>query len=145
MSTEPFVRKIFSEGIILAFGTAYIYLATFLYEYGFCKNFGIPPSLINPSLATLLIAAATIGGIFLSSLKFIGISAPLWRAARDPKRRSFREFFGINAIFVFIGAFLVTIYGLTRNGAISFIIVWVIIHVVYFGPVLLFNRKKTSS
>lgn len=134
-------RSLLTEGVILAVTSAYVYLATFLYEYGFCAYFDIPATLINPNLSTILVAAAAVGGIFLSSLKLLGLSAPLLRAAADPARSAYREFFGVNAIWLILGILLVTIYGISLK-LLIFVGVFAVYELVYFGPVFLFDRNK---
>jgi hypothetical protein len=93
MANESASRQLLTEGVILAGATAYVYLATFLYEYGYGSHFAIPATLIAPSLATVLVAAAAVGGAFVSCFKLLGLSVPLWRAATDPRQSAYREFF----------------------------------------------------
>lgn len=139
---EPTTRTLLSEGVILGVASAYAYLATFLYEYGYCSYFAIPATLISPSLATVLIATAAIGGVFVSSLKLLGLSAPLFRAARDPHRSPYHQFFGMNAIFVVAAILLGTIYGFSIKGSAIFAGFVAVFELLYFGPVFLFDRKK---
>ena len=51
---------IVSDGVVLAFASALVYLTTFVYEYAYCSYFRIATTLINPSLATVLAGAAAI-------------------------------------------------------------------------------------
>lgn len=139
---ELSARNLLSEGILLAGASAYVYLVTFVYEYGYCSHFSIPRTLISPSLATVLIAAAAIGGVFVSSLKLLGLSAPLLRATVDPKQAPYRLFFGMNTLFAISGILLATIYGLSVRGALIFVGAVSVFELVYFAPVFLFNRKK---
>lgn len=139
---ESTTRNLLTEGILLAGVSAYVYLVTFVYEYGYCSYFLIPRSLIDPNLSTVLVAAATIGGVFVSSLKLMGLSAPLFRAAADPNLAPYREFFGFNALFVLLGIFFATVYGLTLRGTLIFLGLVGVFELLYFAPVLLFKRDK---
>lgn len=136
-------RSLLSEGIVLASASAYVYLAAFLYEFGYCSFFSIPATLISPSLSTVLVAAAAIGGVLLSSLKLLGLSAPLLRAAADPQKAAYGEFFRFNALFVILGILLGTIYGVSWRGALIFFGAVALFELVYFAPVFLFDRKKS--
>lgn len=53
-----------------------------MYEVGYCKSFNIPYSLINPNTSTLLVAAAAIGSIFLTSANLLGFTTPLFLRAK---------------------------------------------------------------
>lgn len=78
----PRVRSLLTDGIVIAVATAFAYLATFLYEVGYCSNFHIPYALINPNTSTLLVAAAAIGSVFFTSANLLGITTPLFRKAK---------------------------------------------------------------
>lgn len=52
------------DGVILLACTLFGYMAVYLYELGYCKAFGIPAELINPSISNYL----TVGGISIGIL-----------------------------------------------------------------------------
>jgi hypothetical protein len=81
-SVLPRVRSLLTDGIVIAVATAFAYLATFLYEVGYCSSFHIPYALISPNTSTLLVAAAAIGWIFLTSANLLGFTTPLFRRAK---------------------------------------------------------------
>lgn len=64
--SEDKPKKVISLTLILATIPAYIYFVSFEYELGYCDYFNIPRYLIEPSLTTILIFAATLSGILFS-------------------------------------------------------------------------------
>jgi hypothetical protein len=135
-----------TEGILIALGSAYIYLVTFFYEFGYCKHFGIPSTFISPNLTTILVAAAAIGSLLLSSFQIMGFSVPLIKAAANPNelQKPYRAFFALNAILLIIGLLLLTIYGPAWKVFLSFTIIVLIFNFVQFGIGLITYRKKGS-
>ncbi len=47
-------KSILTDTILLTCATAYMYLVTFMYEYGYCSNFNIPKHLSRQVLQTFL-------------------------------------------------------------------------------------------
>jgi hypothetical protein len=141
-NASPSASVLLAEGVLLACASAIVYLATFLYEYGFCSYYGIPATLISPSLSTVLVAAAAIGGVFISSLKLLGLSAPLLRAARTSPSQGLRQLFAYNAIFLIVGILLAGIYGFSWRGAGLYVGLIAVFQLIHFLPVLIFDRKK---
>jgi hypothetical protein len=52
-----------TDSVAIAGASALAYLVSFLFEQGYSDHFGIPATLISPSLTTVLVCAAAIGGI----------------------------------------------------------------------------------
>lgn len=138
------IRGIFSEGILIALGSSYVYLTTFFYELGYCRYFGIPASFINPNLTTVLVAAAAIGGLLFSSLQLFGLSVPLLRAGASPneKQRPYRQFFLLNGLLLILAVLMVQAYGITWKGALLFVGLAFFLNFIYFGIGLIANWKK---
>lgn len=139
-------QNVLTEGIVIALGSAYIYLVTFFYELGYCTHFGIPPAFISPNLTTILVAAAGIGGLVFSSLQFLGFSVPLIRAATNPSdsQRPFRQFFATNAMLLILGILLWRAYGLSWKGFLMFSVLALLLNFMFFGIGLIVHRKSKS-
>lgn len=136
-------RSILTEGVIIALGSAYIYLVTFVYELGYCAHFGIPREFINPNLTTILVAAATIGFVLFTSIQLLGFSVPLIRAATNPSERQkpYQKFFFLNALYLVFGIVLWGAYGYAFKTLIVILVAAVVLNVFYFGIDLFVLRK----
>ena len=118
---------------------------TFFYEFGYCYFFDIPKNLISPSLTTILIAAAAIGGVLLSSLKLLGFTAPLFRASVDEKRVAFHQFFRMNAILLIIVLLLLNIYGWSLEALYWLTGGLLLLNLINFGPILFMRKKRIEE
>lgn len=129
----PRVRSLLTDGVVIAAATAFAYLATFVYEIGYCSNFNIPWGLISPNTSTLLVTAATIGWILFSSSNLLGFTTPLFRRA---KRGSFwwgvLGYVSVAAIILFkiydptlkqIGTLLLWLFGGVAVGVVVVVVV----------------------
>jgi hypothetical protein len=132
--------------LLLAGGSALAYLTTYIYEYAYCSSFGVPGHLISPGIPTMLLAAASIGGILLSVLALLGLTAPLVRRAQDPKRSSHERFFYFsNALLLIAGIVTVASYGFPLRAVGWWALGVVIFNLFLFGPVLFLDRHKPLS
>ncbi|MFG0621780.1 hypothetical protein ACF8OH_15475 [Delftia sp. WSY_9] len=70
MNEKKESRSFISEGLIVAGATAALYMVTFVFEYGYCKYFGIPGFLVEPSTGTVLLSALiiSVASVFIFSL-----------------------------------------------------------------------------
>lgn len=133
-------RSWFTEGVLLAGMSAYAYLLAFLYEYGYCAHFDIPTTFIAPSLSTILVAAAALAAALVPALYVLAFTTPLFKAARDPNRRPFRDVFAFSAVLFAAGILLGAIYGYTLRGAVTYVVVAVLFMLFLFLPAVLSNR-----
>lgn len=140
MATRTEARTLLTEGVLLAAVSAFIYFITFVYEYGFCRYFGIPASLISPNASTFLVASFALGVTLLPALNYLAFTTPLFKAARDPERRPYRYVYAILAVLSATGVMLAAIYGISLRGIITYIVVSFAILAFLFLPALLSNR-----
>lgn len=98
-------KKIFDFTFMIAIVPAYIYFVCFLYELAFCNRFSIPAYLIDPNLTTILLFATSVLTILISSLKLLGFSLPLFKAANNKEKSHLSLIYGLNGGCVF-GAIL---------------------------------------
>lgn len=141
MTTSADTHTLLTDGIVLAGASAFVYLATFLYEYGYCSHFGIPATLISPNLTTVLVGAAALGGVFVSSFYYLGLTAPLFAAARDPRRRPYRHVFALAATLAAAAILLIAIYGFSWSGIILFAVVVAFFALIAILQPILSNRS----
>ena len=93
-------------------GSGFLYLAAFLYEKGYCDHFGIPLSLIVPSLTSILRAAVAIGSALLVALILASWSMPIVKSfAQSDGRRSFVVLAAINAAALLASFVGIVLYG----------------------------------
>lgn len=140
MATRTEARTLLTEGVLLAAVSAYIYFITFVYEYGFCRYFGIPASLISPNASTFLVASFALGVTLLPALNYLAFTTPLFKAARDPERRPYRDVYAILAVLSATGILLSVIYGISLRGIITYTVASIAILAFLFLPGLLSNR-----
>lgn len=140
MAEDANERSLLTEGVIIAAASALVYMATFLYEYGFCSYFEIPANLIDPSLATILVAAGTIGTVLASSLWFLGLTAPLFKAVHNKELHAYRYFFAYSAVVSAFGILLAVIYGFSWPSFVWYIGGFTVLALLMFGHTFLFNR-----
>jgi len=146
VTSEPMTnRSLLSEGVFLAIASAYVYCATFAYEYGFCNHFGIPASLISPNASTLLLAAFTLGITLFPALNFLPFTMPLFKAAVDPKHRAYRLVYVFTGTLLVIGIFLAVIYGISLIGLIVYLVASLVILIILFLPAILSDRHLPIS
>jgi hypothetical protein len=133
--------------MVIALGTAYIYLVTFFYELGYCAHFGIPQEFISPNLTTILVAAAAIGAFLFSSMQYLGFSVPLIRAATSPSesQKPYRTFFATNAALLVLGILLWRAYGFSLTGFVLFLTLALFVNFIFFGIGLIIHRKAGKS
>lgn len=139
-------QSVLTEGVVIALGSAYVYLVTFFYEIGYCAHFGVPSTFISPNLTTILVAAAGIGVLVFSSFQFLGFSVPLIRAATNPSKsqKPYRQFFAINALLLIFGILLWRAYGFSWMGFLLFSALAIFLNFILFGIGLIIYRKKKS-
>lgn len=146
VTSEPITkRSLLSEGIFLTIASAYVYCATFAYEYGFCNHFGIPPSLISPNASTLLLAAFTLGITLLPVLHFLPFTMPFLKASVDPNRAAYRLVNVYAWVFVVAGILLIAIYGISLMGFISYLVAVLLLSAFLFLPAILSDRHLPVS
>lgn len=145
MATEINARSLWTEGVLIAAVSAFGYLVTFAYEYGFCNHFGIPASLIEPNVSTFLVATTALGVALLPALNFLAFIVPLFKAAQDPGRRAFRHLYAFLAVLLTAGILLFVIYGFSLAGFLLYLIFAVILLAVAFVPAVLSNRDLPVS
>ena len=136
-----------TEGVLLAVIPGYVYLVTFCYELGYCHYFNIPAYLISPSLTSILVAALAIFGVFVSSFKLLGLTAPLFRMLSDERKKAYHFLILLNTLFLGAFVLLFTIYGFSKAFFLWFVIAWFLSNVLFVAvPLLLslsFSRAKT--
>lgn len=143
MNDRP--RKLISVTLLLAIVPAYIYLASFEYELGYCNNFDIPMYLIEPSLNTILIFATTLLGVLISSSKLLGLSLPLIQAATSEKKPHLRGINFINGICLFGSVLIIHAYPLSWTLIIVLVSITFFLNFITWGlPYLFMLRKKKS-
>lgn len=98
--------------------------------------------MISPSLTNILISAVAIGALMLSSFKFLGITAPLFRAMSNPKKEAFRPLLFMNATLLIIAILCLKIYGLTLKLVLGLLLGILVFNILYFGIPLLQLRSK---
>lgn len=138
--------SLLSEGVVIALGSASVYLITFFYERGYCDHFQIPASFINPNVTTILVAAVSIGFLLLTSMQFFGFAIPFFRAAfaKEKNAEPYRLFFAVNGVMALSGIFLLKVYGLSLKGALTFLILAFVINFFLFGIGLIAHRKEKT-
>lgn len=136
----PGVRSLITDAMVIATATAFAYFATFIYELGFCYHFDLPASLINPNVATILVAAGALCGVFIASVNFLGFTAPLFHAAGDPSRSSYRPLYLYTGMALFLGIIVMKVYDFGWRGVLGYLAGALFIGTVMFGPVLFLNR-----
>ena len=145
MTTRSDTRTLLTEGVLLAAASAFIYAITFVYEYGYCRYFGIPASLISPNASTFLVAGFALGVTLLPALNFLAFTTPLFKAARDPRHRAFRDVYASLAILSAAGVLLGAIYGVSLRGFVMYIGGSAAFLSFLFLPALLSNRNLPIS
>lgn len=145
MHSQIHGRSLLTEGVVLAACSAYIYFITFVYEYGYCSYFSIPASLIAPNASTFLVAAFALGVTILPALNFLAFTAPLFKAARDPERRPYRDVYAYTAILSVTGILLAAIYGVTLKGAVLYVGSSLAFLAFTFLPAILSDRHLPIS
>lgn len=134
-------RSIFTDTFAIALGTAFAYLATFVYERAFCSHFDIPPSLINPNISTLLTAAAALAGVLTVAANFLGFTAPLFRAAYDEKRGAFGIIYLMFGMAAVVVIFVSIIYDFGWRGILTSVGIAALTIGFFLVPALLSNRN----
>src|ERR1700722_15604704 len=86
--------------------SAYIYFVWFQFENGICSHYKIPNYLISPSISGLLICAATIISIVITSLKSLGISTPLFKQLKNPNQEHMHPIYFINGFLLIVGVLI---------------------------------------
>lgn len=145
MTSPSDTRSLLTEGVFLAVASAYVYFITFVYEYGFCSYFGIPASLIAPNVSTFLVAAFALGITLLPALHFLAFTTPLFKAARDPKHRAYRDVYAFTAVLLVAGILLVAIYGISLTGAALYVCASLAFLAFFFLPAILSDRHLPIS
>jgi len=140
------LQSVLTEGIAIALGSAYLYLITFFYELGYCTHFGVPRVFIDPSLTTILVAAAAIGGLAFSSFYFFALSLPVLRAAINPSDslKPYRYFLVLNAILLIFGILLWRVYGISWKGFLLSFALVLLLNAVYVAAGLIVYRSEKS-
>lgn len=125
------IKTYFSDGaVVLAGLTAYVYSVAFSYEYGYCSYFGIPASFITPSITIALIAATSIVAFLIPLLQMLELFAPILRRANFQNNGGI--VFGYLFFSTVIGLSLFLIFGISRNGALIFVSVFLVVALVLF-------------
>lgn len=138
-------KKIFGLTFFITIIPAYIYFVSFEYELGYCNYFNIPGYLIEPSITTILIFATTIFGILFSSLKVLGISLPLFKAAEDENKTHLRTINFVNGICIFGTVLMMFAYPISWELLLICLIVTVLMNLLAWGlPFLFLLRQKKS-
>jgi len=138
-------KKIIDLTFFLTIIPAYIYFVSFEYELGYCDHFKIPKYLIEPSLTTILIFATTVLGILFSSIKLLGLSLPLFKAAKNEDKSHLRSINFINGICVFGTVLIIYAYPVSLNLILICLVVTLILNLLVWGlPFLFLLRKKKS-
>lgn len=145
MNTKTEKLPLVTEGVILAAVSAFAYFTTFLYEYGYCKYFGIPSSLISPNASTFLVAAFALGATLLPAINFLAFTTPLFKAARNPKLRPYRDVFAFLALLSAAGVLLGAIYGVSLRGIALYVGASTAFMAFAFLPALLTNRNLSIA
>jgi hypothetical protein len=140
LTSPPDTRSLLNESVFLAIASAYVYFITFVYEYGFCRHFDIPASLIAPNVSTFLVAAVALGVTLLPALQLLAFTTPLFKAARDPKRRAYRDVYAYTAVLLVAGILLAAIYGVSLAGAALYVCSSLAFLAFLFLPAILSNR-----
>jgi hypothetical protein len=136
-SKNSFINNTITVSLI----PGYAYLLAYAYEYGYCSHFGIPISLITPSLSSILLIISLIFLFIVSNLKLFGFFAPLLRVLQNPKYSAYHPFIRMNFFYLVLIVILIIVYGFYWAVLIPFLIVWFVWGILYFFPVL-FDRKK---
>lgn len=145
MNSPSDTRSLLTEGVLLAVASAYVYFITFVYEYGFCSYFGVPASLIAPNVSTFLIAAVALGVTLLPALQFLAFTTPLFKAARDPNRRAYRDVYAMTAVLLVVGILLAAIYGISLVGVALYVGASLAFLAFLFLPAILSDRHLPIS
>ena len=145
LNSPPDTRSLLTEGVLLAVASAYVYFITFVYEYGFCSYFDIPASLIAPNVSTFLVTAVALGVTLLPALQFLAFTTPLFKAARDPNRRAYRDVYAITAVLSVAGILLAAIYGISLVGVALYVGASLTFLAFLFLPAILSDRHLPIS
>lgn len=109
-NTSP-ATQLLTDSMTIAGASALAYLASFLFEQGYANHFGIPAAFITPSLTTILVAAAAVGGVFFWLVIMSPLYSHLWVASEDSSLAPYRFILRQLAIIVIVGVLVVVIYG----------------------------------
>ncbi len=143
--SDKSLRRLLTDGILIAFSYAYVYLIAYAYECGYCYHFDIPIEFINPSISTLLVAGMAMGLVLLVSYVYLGISVPLFRAAFKKENNnpglSFVYFF--NGIIIIGGILIITSYGFSIKLFVEIIGAIALINLTIFWPALVPRKNRT--
>jgi hypothetical protein len=81
----------------------------------------------------------------VSSIGFLGFSAPLFKAARSPANHGYRLVFGFAAVALASAVVLLAIYGFHLGVATVVAILAVVLAAVLFGPAFLPSKGKSLN
>jgi hypothetical protein len=80
MTTEPLIGRSFTtDTMFIATVSAFAYLIVFLYEKGYCDHFGIPHTLIVPSVTNIFAAAVAMASALIFLLMLGTVLIPVLR------------------------------------------------------------------
>ncbi len=135
------VKNLLTDAIFISLATAFIYLATYFYEFGYCAHFGIPTYLISLNTTTVLVAAGAIGSFVFSYLQLIGFLMPIWsRANKSGEKRSpYSYILLVNFLYFAVGAAFLKAYGFGLSGFLLFAFILAVINFFSFGVPLILS------
>ena len=144
-SSQSSSKDIFTEGIYIALATAFVYVAAFLYEYGYCYHFDIPVNLISPDIDTVLVSATSIGILIFTSLIYLAYAVPFIRASINPNKTQepFSNLYAIAALLLIYEILIIRAYGWSSYEIYIMPIVFLILVFIYGMPMLFQKNKKT--
>lgn len=96
------LHTILTDGFAIAVATAFAYFLSFVYELGYCSRFAIPAALISPNTSTILVMAAAVGSVFISTANFLGFTTPLFRKAKKEGGNPTWSLLGYTAIAIIL-------------------------------------------
>lgn len=102
---------VLTDSLVIAAASALAYLASFLFEWGYADHFGVPASLISPSLTTVLVAAAAVGGVLLWLVIMSPLYSPLFVASESLALKPYRFFLRQLAVMVVFTILVVATFG----------------------------------
>lgn len=145
ISSERTVHRLFTDGILIAFSSAYAYLIAYTYECGYCVYFGIPIDLISPNTSTILVSGIAIGWVLFASYGYLGFSVPFFRAATDNTHQNdgTRMFFRINGAILAAGILIIMSYGFTILHFCIFVISVIFINIIFFWGAFIPKKGKS--
>lgn len=137
---ESTSRKFITDAILISAGTGLIYAIAYVYEFGYCQHFGIPPNLISLSITTILVAGGAVAYFSFTLFQLSFLFLPFIRFSSNPGERlhAWREFLLFTTLIIVLGLLFGFIYGFSWKGFKIFLALLFILYTVVAATAALY-------